>query len=132
MAALLSSFSARHIPALFIAFTQFFGGLWPIFGNTPSAMLEYGLPAHVANSPEGQMGFLVGSGRTVVIGLLMGMLYSQGRYEDLDVILLQCWLRLNEKYLKGEVATRLPAITGLIQSENLYISADPPLLPFLV
>ncbi|KAK0611654.1 hypothetical protein B0T14DRAFT_607706 [Immersiella caudata] len=81
-------FSAYHLPALFIATTQTLGGIWPIFFNTSSAMIEFGLPPRIAYSPEGQTAFVVGAARTSVIGLIMWMLYLRGKYKELDGVLV--------------------------------------------
>jgi len=85
---IFSDFSPRHIPALFIAFIQTFGGLWPIFGSTSAAMREFGLPARIADSREAQTAFIVGAGRTTVIGVIMYTLYFQGKYHNVDSVLL--------------------------------------------
>lgn len=82
------TFSAHHIPALFIAFTQTVGGLWPILGSTASAMREFGFPARIADSREAQTAFIAGAGRTTVIGVMMWTLYFQQKYEDLDNVLM--------------------------------------------
>ncbi|KAK4452217.1 hypothetical protein QBC34DRAFT_294123 [Podospora aff. communis PSN243] len=98
-------FNPYHLPALFIATTQTLGGIWPIFFNTSSAMLEFGLPPRVANSREGQTAFVVGSARTTVIGLVMWMLYLQGKYAELDGVMVvlglvlgavDCWVCVRE------------------------------------
>ncbi|KAK0743045.1 hypothetical protein B0T18DRAFT_330495, partial [Schizothecium vesticola] len=70
--------SPRHIPALFIASTRTVGGLWPTLGNTSAAILEFGLPSHIAHSPEARTASVAGAGRTTVIGVLMHVLYVQG------------------------------------------------------
>ncbi|KAK5653034.1 hypothetical protein OQA88_9320 [Cercophora sp. LCS_1] len=87
MSSLINTFSPRHMPALFIAFTQAVGGLWPILGNTPKAISEFGLPPRIARSPEAQTAFVAGAGRTTVIGVLVHVLYFQGKYEELDTVL---------------------------------------------
>lgn len=78
----------RHIPALFIAFTQTIGGFWPIIGPTRTAMREFGFPAHVADSREAQTAFIAGASRISVIGILMLTLYAQKKYEDLDAVMV--------------------------------------------
>ncbi len=90
MPGLFSAFTPSHIPALFIAFTQTFGGIWPILSTrfTAPAMREFGLPNRIADSREAQAVFVTGAGRTTVIGVIMYMLYFDGRYEDLDKVLV--------------------------------------------
>lgn len=77
-----------HLPALFIAFTQTIGGLWPIIGPTRSAMREFGFPTRIADSREAQTAFIAGASRISVIGVLMFTLYAQGKYEDLDAVMV--------------------------------------------
>ena len=51
-------------------------------------MREFGLPARIADSREAQTAFIVGAGRTTVIGVIMYTLYFQGKYHNVDSVLL--------------------------------------------
>ena len=79
-------FELRHIPALFAASTMAFGGLWPMF-DARGAILEFGLPARIADTPATAPVMVVGNVRTTIIGLLMLIFYSRGQYEVVDTFM---------------------------------------------
>jgi hypothetical protein len=81
-----AAFQLRHIPALFAASTQTFGGLWPLW-NAPAAMVEFGFPARIAESPTAAPVMTVGTARTTAIGLIMFVFYAQGNYQAVDTVL---------------------------------------------
>ena len=51
-------------------------------------MLEYGLPARIADRPETWPVFRYGTTRTTCIGVLMFIFYARGQYDVLDTFLL--------------------------------------------
>ncbi|KAK0658893.1 hypothetical protein QBC41DRAFT_331822 [Cercophora samala] len=79
-------FSLRHIPALILAASSTFGGIWPVF-NAEGAMLEFGFPPNVAQAPETQPVMVQGQSRTTIIGLLAFIFYFRGRFAELDTIM---------------------------------------------
>ncbi|ROV95113.1 hypothetical protein VSDG_05864 [Cytospora chrysosperma] len=76
----------RHIPALFVASTMTFGGVWPIF-NARGAMLEFGFPSHIASVPAAAPVMVIGQVRTTVIGLLVFLHYSRNQLDVVDTIM---------------------------------------------
>lgn len=78
--------SARHIPALLVASSMTFGGMWPMF-NARRAMLEFGLPALVADTPQAAPVMIIDGARTTIIGLLVFMFYSRGQMELVDTLM---------------------------------------------
>ncbi|KAI6080689.1 hypothetical protein F4821DRAFT_265673 [Hypoxylon rubiginosum] len=83
---MFSHFTPRHIPALFVATTMTFGGMWPLL-DARSAMLEFGMPAHVAEAPAARPAFVVGNVRTTVIGSLVFIFYARGQLDAVDTIM---------------------------------------------
>ena len=79
-------FHLMHIPALFVAFTMTFGGMWPLF-NARAAMLEFGLPRRIANTRGTTAVFQVGNARTTVIGLLVFHFYFRNQFAVVDTIM---------------------------------------------
>ncbi|KAI0433994.1 hypothetical protein F5Y09DRAFT_19266 [Xylaria sp. FL1042] len=76
----------KHIPALIVASTMTFGGLWPFF-NAKTALLEFGFPRRIAAAPAAAPVFMVGNARTTVIGLLTFYFYSRYQFEVVDTIM---------------------------------------------
>ena len=83
---MLQHFHPRHIPALIAGSTMALGGLWPIF-NAPAAMLEFGLPARIANTPAAAPVMVVGTVRTTIIGVLILVFYSRRQMDVVDTFL---------------------------------------------
>jgi len=83
----MASFSPRHIPALVIATSTTLGGLWPIF-NPRAAMLEFGLPRTIAEAPAAAPVMVVGQARNTVLGLLTFLFYYQGKYAEIDQLMV--------------------------------------------
>jgi hypothetical protein len=75
---MFEQFAWRHIVPLFVASATTFGGLWP-FWAPRDAMLEFGLPARIADSPT--------SARTTALGLLMLIFYQQRKLAEVDVVM---------------------------------------------
>ncbi|KAI0969298.1 hypothetical protein F4678DRAFT_439959 [Xylaria arbuscula] len=76
----------KHIPALIVASTMTFGGMWPLF-NAKDAMLEFGFPRRIATTHTAAPVFKVGNARTTVIGLLTFYFYYRGQLDVVDVIM---------------------------------------------
>ncbi|KAI1411795.1 hypothetical protein F5Y13DRAFT_51246 [Hypoxylon sp. FL1857] len=79
-------FKLRHIPPLFVACSTAFGGLWPIF-DAKAAMLEFGFPEYIANSPLTYPVMVSQSIRTSTLGLIMLIFYSQNKLAEVDTIM---------------------------------------------
>jgi len=94
------AFSIRHIPALFVATTCTFGGIWPLF-NPKSAMLEFGFAPSVAESPAAGLAFAEGGARTTVLGMFIYILYFRGQYAEIDTLLALwgVWCGIVDSYL---------------------------------
>ena len=80
-------FSPRHIPAPVIASSTTLGGLWPIF-NPRAAMLEFGLPRHIAGNPAAAPVMVLGQARNRVLGLLIFWFYYQRKYTEIDQLMV--------------------------------------------
>ncbi|KAI1390611.1 uncharacterized protein F4822DRAFT_393710 [Hypoxylon trugodes] len=83
---MLGHFTLRHIPPLFVACSATFGGLWPLF-NAKAAMLEFGFPTHIANSPPTYPVMITQSIRTSALGLIMLTFYSQQKLAEVDTVM---------------------------------------------
>ncbi|KAI0866726.1 hypothetical protein F4860DRAFT_1052 [Xylaria cubensis] len=79
-------FKFRYIPALIVASTMTFGGMWPLV-DPRGSMLEFGLPPRIANAPAAAPVFKSGNARTTVIGLLTFFFYAQNQLEVVDTIM---------------------------------------------
>ncbi|OAQ58803.1 hypothetical protein VFPPC_14858 [Pochonia chlamydosporia 170] len=83
---MFQQFQFRHIPALIAGSTMAFGGLWPMF-NARAAMLEFGLPPRVANTPAAAPVMIVGNVRTTIIGTLILLFYFRQQLDVVDTFL---------------------------------------------
>ncbi|KAL2794939.1 hypothetical protein BJX66DRAFT_337358 [Aspergillus keveii] len=79
-------FTPAHLPMLFIATTQALGGLIPIPFPT-RAILDFGLPARIADSPPAHPVMVIGGARTTTIGLILWTFYAQGKLVEFDTVL---------------------------------------------
>ncbi|KAI2463818.1 hypothetical protein F4781DRAFT_104256 [Annulohypoxylon bovei var. microspora] len=111
-------FNPRHIPPLFVACSTTFGGLWPLF-NSRAAMLEFGFPAHIANSPPTYPVMVSQSIRTSALGLLMLTFYSQNKLAEVDTVMaiMGTYLGIMDAYVlridsPGKAVFRL--VSGLL------------------
>jgi hypothetical protein len=84
---MLADFSLRHIPALIVASTTTFGGIWPMF-NASAAMLEFGFPRTIAETPAAAPVMVNGQARTTILGLLTFIFYFQGKYAEVDTLMV--------------------------------------------
>lgn len=79
--------SLNHLPGLFVAFTQTFGGP-PSFFIPKWCIQAYGLPDNIASSQPAQIMMVVSSARMTAIGLALFVFHFRGDYEAVDVLLL--------------------------------------------
>ncbi|CAG8950225.1 hypothetical protein HYFRA_00008463 [Hymenoscyphus fraxineus] len=84
---MLSHFTLRHIPTLFVATATTFGGLMPFF-NAEAAILEFGLPKRIAISQPAQSVMILSSGRITTLGLAIFVFYFQKKLAAVDTIML--------------------------------------------
>lgn len=63
-----------------------FGGMWPIF-NARRAMIEFGFPARITDSPTAAPVMVIGSARTTCIGLLVFLFYSRDQLDLVDQVM---------------------------------------------
>lgn len=63
-----------------------FGGIWPIF-NPRGAMLEFGFPARIADTPAAAPVMVIGQARTTCIGLLVFLFYSRNQLDLIDQVM---------------------------------------------
>ena len=111
------SFALRHIPALISATALTFGGMWPLF-NAKAAMLEFGFPARIAESPAAAPVMAVGMVRTTALGLLMFIFYFRGETQILDTFLAVSggYLGLVDSYVVWKQGQPKQAVFRLISS----------------
>lgn len=69
-----------------VASTMTFGGMWPLF-NARGAMLEFGFPAKIADTPAAAPVMAIGQARTTCIGLLVFLFYSRGQLDQIDLVM---------------------------------------------
>ncbi|KAJ7033127.1 hypothetical protein C8F04DRAFT_1210959 [Mycena alexandri] len=110
-------FSPRHLPALFITTTMTLGGMWPML-NARRAMLEFGLPARIAENPAAAPVMVVGTVRTTIIGLLMLNFYARGQLEVVDTIMAVtgAYAGLVDSYVVWEEGNPSKAVFRLVSS----------------
>ncbi|KAI0160703.1 hypothetical protein GGR57DRAFT_456139 [Xylariaceae sp. FL1272] len=83
---MFDQFEWRHVPSLFVASVTTVGVLWPIT-NPRRALLTFGFPNRIAESPAAAPVMLIAQIRTTILGLAMWLLYFKGNLESLDVIM---------------------------------------------
>ncbi|KAI1402481.1 hypothetical protein F4819DRAFT_280192 [Hypoxylon fuscum] len=79
-------FKLRHIPPLFVACATSFGGLWPLF-DPKAALLEFGFPSFIAESPPVYPVMVTQSIRTSTLGLIMLTFYYQKKLAEVDTVM---------------------------------------------
>lgn len=79
--------SLHHIPGLFVAFTQTFGGP-PSFFNPRWCIQKYGLPDTIADSKPAQTMMVVSSARMTAIGLALFTFHFQHEFAAVDTLLI--------------------------------------------
>ncbi|KAI0476888.1 hypothetical protein F4859DRAFT_66742 [Xylaria cf. heliscus] len=110
-------FTLRHIPALIAGSTMAFGGLWPLF-NARGAMLEFGLPARIADTSAAAPVMVINSARTTIIGALILLFYSRGQFEIVDTIVAVtgAYAGLVDSYVVWKEGSPRQAIFRLVSS----------------
>ena len=63
-----------------------FGGIWPLF-DARGAMLEFGLPARIADTPASSPVMVINGARTTIIGLLVFTFYSRNQLDLVDLVM---------------------------------------------
>ncbi|KAI1824549.1 hypothetical protein F4861DRAFT_505407 [Xylaria intraflava] len=93
-------FQFGHIPALIAGSTMAFGGLWP-FVDARGSMLEFGLPARIADTPTAAPVFVVGNARTTCLGFLMLLFYARQELAVVDTCLAVtgAWAGIVDSYV---------------------------------
>ncbi|KAI1331513.1 hypothetical protein F5Y16DRAFT_269778 [Xylariaceae sp. FL0255] len=83
---MFNQFEWRHLPALFTATVSTVAILWPTT-SPRRALLAFGFPLPIADSPAAAPVMMIAQVRTTTIGLVMFILYFKGQMEALDVIM---------------------------------------------
>lgn len=117
---MLASFRLCHIPALFAASTQTFGGLWPLW-NAPASMREFGFPARIADAPTSTPVSIVGNSHVTILGAIMFIFYAQGRYDAVDTVLAvtATWAGLVDSWVVWRAGNQGYALFRLFSSGAL-------------
>lgn len=84
---MFENFSSRHILPLLIGGATTFGGVWTMF-DARGSMLKFGLPASVADQRVTHPIWVIGHAKATVLGLLCFIFYSQGKYAEVDTVLV--------------------------------------------
>ncbi|KAL0935966.1 efflux pump antibiotic resistance [Colletotrichum truncatum] len=79
-------FHPAHILPLLFATTFTIGGALPLW-NPTRAILEFGLPEHIANTKEAHSPFAVYGSRMTAWGIAMWSFYLRGNIKALDTML---------------------------------------------
>ncbi|KAH7305768.1 hypothetical protein B0I35DRAFT_361508 [Stachybotrys elegans] len=116
-------FTLRHIPALLSGTTMAFGGLWPLW-DARGAMLEFGMPANVADAPSSAPVMAVGTARTSILGFIMLLFYYRQQFEIVDSILAVTgfWAGAVDCYIVWKLGNRRQAIFRLVSSWLLALT----------
>ncbi|KAI2615015.1 hypothetical protein GGR54DRAFT_642752 [Hypoxylon sp. NC1633] len=110
-------FELGHIPALFVATTTTFGGMWSFF-DARAAMLEFGLPDTIASTPSAAAVMQINNARTTAFGLCMYMLYFRRNFAACDTILaiLGAYAGLVDSYVVWKEGNPRKAVFRLVSS----------------
>ncbi|KAK8133605.1 hypothetical protein PG984_005617 [Apiospora sp. TS-2023a] len=111
------NFNLRHIPALFTATVMTFGGMWSYF-DARRAMLEFGFPERIANTPAAAAIMHVNNARTTVLGMCIYALYFTGQRAACDTILaiLGAYAGLVDSYVVWKEGNPRKAAFRLVNS----------------
>lgn len=94
-------FKLPHLFPLAVATAHAAGGLiWPLV-DPKGAVLMFGLPEHVAESPALQTVFASGSLRTSAFGVLVWVFYLQRKLQEVDTVnlVMGIWLGFADSYV---------------------------------
>lgn len=88
-------FSWRHIPPVALGSLIAFTGNWPFIWGHESALLQFGFPSSIAKTPAAGPVIAVGSARISTIGISIVLLYLNGHYEAMDIVIgSMAWIGL--------------------------------------
>ena len=76
----------HHIIPLVLATVFTFGSMMPLF-NPTGAIRAFGLPEHIAMSPQAHACFTVYGSRMSALGMAIWIFYLKGNFEAVDTIL---------------------------------------------
>ncbi len=112
----------HHLPGLFIAFTQTFGGVTSLF-NSHWCISEYDLSERIASSPAAQTIMIVSGARTSTIGIALFVFHILRKYKEFDILLaiLGAYVRLIDGYVAW--IEGLPRKTAFRLTAGLLIAA---------
>lgn len=101
LAIMLRHFKLPHLLPLAVATAHAFGGLVSPLVDPEGAILMFGLPRRIAESPAAQSVFPSGSIRTSAFGVLVWVFYLQRKLEEVDTvnIVMGIWLGLADSYV---------------------------------
>lgn len=110
-------FEYRHIPAILAGSAMAFGGLWPLV-DARGAMLEFGMPARIANAPAAAPVMIIGNVRTSLLGALMLTFYMRREFGVVDTMLgfTGAYAGLIDSYVVWREGNRNKAIFRLVSS----------------
>ncbi|KAI0204574.1 hypothetical protein F4808DRAFT_347553 [Astrocystis sublimbata] len=115
---MFENLTIRDVPALIAGFTLTLGGFTP-FISASWSMLEIGFSPRVASSPAAALPMIIFGSRTTMVGALIVIFYSQGKFDAVDTVLLTTpYTGLVEGYLvwkegrRGKAVFR--AVTGFL------------------
>lgn len=119
---MFQDFQYRHIPALLVAGTQFWGTIWWLIGGTRSVLIQFGLPARVADIPETWPVWHIGNARTACLGILVFIFYSRRQYDVLDIFLavMGCLALVDDIIL---ISTEGQSMGFYLYSSGIFASA---------
>lgn len=94
-----------------------FGGMWPIF-DARGAILEFGFPARIADTPAAAPVMVIGSARTTCIGLLVFLFYSRNQLDLVDQVMavIGAYAGLVDSYVVWKEGRPRKAVFRLVSS----------------
>jgi hypothetical protein len=91
---MFEDFTWRHLPPL-LATQITFGGMYPFIFGPKAALLKFGFPSPIANSPAAWPVIKIGSARVTSMGLAIWGMYAAGHYEAIDILIASTgWIGL--------------------------------------
>ncbi|KAL2284701.1 hypothetical protein FJTKL_08785 [Diaporthe vaccinii] len=101
LAIMLRHFKLPHLLPLAVATAHAVGGLVSPLVDAEGAILMFGLPQPIAESPAAQIVFPSGSIRTSAFGVLVWVFYLQRKLDEVDTVnlVMGIWLGLADAYV---------------------------------
>ncbi|KAG6354307.1 hypothetical protein INS49_004912 [Diaporthe citri] len=98
---MLRHFKLPHLLPLAVATAHAIGGLVSPLLDPEGAILMFGLPQQIAESPAAQSVFPSGSIRTSAFGVLVWVFYLQRMLEEMDTVnlVMGVWLGFADSYV---------------------------------